>query len=169
MLSFSIYRYRQQTTIDERKTFCRSAAAVGSSWLSSQLNELPPGWDLAINSLVRDSSGAMWHLPMIDFAKPNLTQEDWSLMQSVLGKPASELAIFRSGRDLHGYGTTLIELERWPKYMGALLLLNLPEMPALVDARWVGHRLIAGYSALRWSSNSPHYLGIPTIGEKEIG
>jgi hypothetical protein len=36
--------------------------------------------------------------------------------------------------------------------MGRLLLLNLPEKPCLVDTRWVGHRLIGGYAALRWSA-----------------
>jgi hypothetical protein len=46
--------------------------------------------------------------------------------------------------------------------MGSLLLLNKPSGFKLIDERWVGHRIMAGYSALRWSCNTKQYKKMPT-------
>ncbi|MHB1292207.1 MAG: primase 1D-like protein [Sulfuricella sp.] len=38
-------------------------------------------------------------------------------------------------------------------------------MSPTVDPRWVGHRLISGYAALRWTKNTEQYLNTPTLIE----
>lgn len=45
--------------------------------------------------------------------------------------------------------------------MGKLFLATQVGVPPTVDPRWVGHRLIAGYAALRWTKNTPHYVDTP--------
>ncbi|MGC1520222.1 MAG: hypothetical protein WA803_01670, partial [Steroidobacteraceae bacterium] len=73
----------------------------------------------------------------------------------------SSFLYFDSGRSFHAYGLQLISPGEWREFMAKLLLLNLPEGEHLIDARWVGHRLVAGYGALRWSANSDFYLQVP--------
>jgi hypothetical protein len=161
-LSFSHYVYRPQSPFDERRVFDLAAAEVTPDWLHSQLRLLPEGWDLALNSRIKDARARIHHLPMIDFAKRNVTTDDLVLMRSVLGGALCRTLVFyESGRSLHAYGMHLLEPGAWREFMGRLLLLNLPQQEPLIDTRWVGHRLVSGYAALRWSSNSAQYLRVP--------
>lgn len=161
-LSFSRYLYRPQAPFDEREVFEVPLTEVNGSWLRSELSNLRPGWDLALNSSVVDVRRRRHHLPMIDFAKPSISAADFVLMRSLLGSGlVSGLSYFESGRSIHAYGSQLLGLGEWRVFMGKLLLLNLPAAEPLIDGRWVGHRLISGFAALRWSANSPHYLAVP--------
>lgn len=54
-----------------------------------------------------------------------------------------------------------VAISKWNRFLGRLLLMNEPGSPALVDARWIGHRLIGGYAALRWSANSAQHDSVP--------
>ena len=74
-----------------------------------------------------------------------------------------EFAIFDSGRSFHAYGNRLLSTEEWIQFMGSLLLLNEPGKNKLIDTRWIGHRLMAGYSSLRWSCNTRWYKRFPTF------
>jgi len=162
LLSFSQYLYRPRSLFDERLEFNCPIGDVTAEWIERSLLNLPPGWDLALNSLVRTRRGKLLHVPMIDFSC-----EDFALVQSIevrelVGRDLfEEMIFFDSGRSFHAYSAMLIGRKRWVQLMGRLLLLNLPGRPSIVDARWVGHRLIGGYSALRWSANSSHYLHEP--------
>jgi hypothetical protein len=72
-----------------------------------------------------------------------------------------QLAIYNSGRSYHIYAYALLSTRRWTQFMGRCLLLNRPDRSELVDARWVGHRLLAGYGALRWTHGNVWYLSEP--------
>lgn len=162
VLRFSQYLYRPRSLFDERREFSCRGNDVTAIWLEQKLSELPAGWDLALNSLVERRRGKLFHIPMVDFSC-----SDFSLIQStevkeLIGRDIfDEMIFFDSGRSFHGYSTELIGRKRWIEFMGRLLLLNAPNSKAIVDSRWVGHRLIGGYSALRWSANSPHYIHEP--------
>lgn len=161
-LSFSRYLYRPQSPFDERETFTVPLSEVDSEWLLSEISALKAGWELALNSIVESERSRRFHIPMIDFAKTYIDTDDLVLMRRILGASlANDLAFFDSGRSFHAYGTRLVEPAEWRRFMGSLLLLNLPQSEPLVDSRWVGHRLVSGYSALRWSSNTQTYLQIP--------
>lgn len=124
------------------------------------LMDLGEGEELAINSPLIDF-GREFHLPLIDFGgKEN------SLLEHSFKDFANywkmEFQIYSSGRSYHAYGNRLISGQEWIKFMASLLLLNLPGGAKIIDDRWVGHRILAGYSSLRWSKNSNHYKRFPT-------
>ena len=60
-----------------------------------------------------------------------------------------------------------VELGEWIKFMGSLLLLNIPGKIKIVDSRWVGHRLLGGYASLRWSNNTRQYKRFPVLIDVE--
>lgn len=116
--------------------------------------------DLTINSKVI-LNDKLFHIPLIDF-KGKLTLEKVSILKNVLDKKYSDnLYLFNSGNSLHGYIPILISEEEWIKFMGSLLLLNYKYKEPISDTRWIGHRLISGYSALRWTSNDKKYKHSP--------
>lgn len=164
VLSFSKYRYRPQSPIDERIVLQVPIHEVNESWLSRELHLLPEGWELALNSNISNSRGDIAHIPMIDFVgrlHPAVLRRD---IRDTLGPTVLEhCEFYDSGRSLHGYVSGLISAEEWIGFMGGLLLLNLPGRVPLVDARWVGHRLRAGYASLRWSANTSHYVRLPAL------
>jgi hypothetical protein len=161
-LTFSRYIYRPQSPFDERETFKVQMREIDVEWLEQEVANLSAGWELALNSTVETDRGRTLHIPMIDFSKSTIDSDDLLLMRRTLGASiAGGLVFFDSGRSFHAYGTKPLEPAEWRKFMGTLLLLNLPGADPLVDSRWVGHRLISGYSALRWSSNTSQYRQIP--------
>lgn len=172
-LSFSEYVYRPQSPFDERSVFDVPIDEITIDWLEARKAQLRPQWELALNSRVVDARKRVRHLPMIDFHKPEIVPADLLLMRSLLGAAiCGSLTFFDSGRSLHAYGVRLLDPGEWREFMGRLLLLNMPNTTALVDARWVGHRLIAGYCALRWTANSDQYLKVPAravLGLNESG
>lgn len=162
VLSFSQYHYRPRSLFDERAEFNCIAGEVTPEWLANRIADLPPGWDLALNSTVRTRHGKLLHVPMVDFSCEDFLSIASIEVKEVIGRDVfDEMIFFDSGRSFHAYSTELVNGKRWIELMGRLLLLNIPGRPPIVDARWVGHRLIGGYSALRWSANSAHYLHEP--------
>lgn len=163
-LTFSQYKYEPQSPFDERCVFSTPVRVVDHFWLERQLARLKPGWDLAWHSTIRSPKGRTLHVPMIDFTTTRMGRGELYLLRQMLGSQCTgNLQFFSSGRSYHGYSTKLIGPKAWREFMGRLLLLNLPNCPPLIDARWVGHRIIAGYGSLRWSANSPHYLQVPRL------
>src|SRR5690242_5954068 len=84
-VSFSRYFYRPNSTFDERETFFVSAMDVTPAWVEEQSRILRPGWELALNSLVRDARGRAHHLGMIDFVGLPNGQLVLERMRSFLG------------------------------------------------------------------------------------
>ena len=164
VLTFSQYKYEPQSPFDERYPFSISARSVNRCWLNKEIDRLKPGWDLAWHSVIRTSKGRTLHVPMIDFTTPRLKGDEMDLIRRMLNRRVtSHLILFSSGRSFHGYSTKLLRPKEWREFMGRLLLLNMPNRPPLIDARWVGHRIMAEYGSLRWSANSPHYIQVPRL------
>lgn len=161
-LNFSRYFYRPSSIFDERETFSVAADIVSSEWLERELRKLPTGWELALNSKVIDRRNRTHHLGMIDFAPGANINEIRTQVKRLLGDEMSaSMTCFDSGRSFHGYFNCMLRPGEWHEFLGRLLLMNEAGKPELVDSRWVGHRLIGGYCALRWSKNSDWYKSYP--------
>lgn len=147
------------------------ASEVTSDWIADRLAELSPNQEMAWHSLV-ESRGFGLHIPMIDFiGRPpdSVLCELGRILAGEMGL-RHRLVVFETGRSFHGYFPDLIPEHAWPKYLGQLLLLNEHDDPPIVDTRWVGHALVRGFTALRWSHNTnryramPHRLSVPDPG-----
>jgi len=165
-LQFGEYSYKPQEILDERRCFDVAANLLNEEWLVRQLQTLPENKEIAIHSLVKMGKKSM-HIPMIDFC---CQVDELESARNVLSRllPTylfSSLQFYSSGRSMHAYGSTLLRPVEWRELMGRLLLTNFPGQYPLVDARWIGHRIIGGYSALRFSCNSKQYLQYPRLIE----
>lgn len=160
--SFSQYFYRPNNVFDERETFSVDATALTVDWLRMRLDSLRDGWELALNSKVVDGRNRTYHLGMIDFAPAIGIEEIRLQTRRLLGDELSaSMSCFDTGRSFHGYFNCLLRPGEWHEFLGRLLLMNEIGKPAIVDARWIGHRLIGGYCALRWSRNTDWYKSYP--------
>ncbi len=161
-LEFSIYKYQPQSIIDERKSFPVRKSYLSEEWLLNQLQSLNQNEELALHSKIKIGT-RYYHIPMIDF---NCHIDEFEIAKNTIShllprEIFNSLSYYASGRSLHAYGSTPITHAKWIEFMGRLLLANMPNQASLVDTRWIGHRLIGGFSSLRWSANSNHYLKIP--------
>ena len=165
---FGIYRYKPQVVEDSRKTVCVDSSSLGA-FFPAVLKALAADEELAIHSRVyvrSEASVKVFHLPMIDFRWVNLERSGHTILDRVSDFLGERAEVFFSGRSYHLYGLRLLDYAQWVRFMGRLLLLNPPGGPEVVDSRWVGHRLLAGYGALRWSWNSAQYRGMPTFSQR---
>lgn len=162
-LSFSSYFYRPASVFDERYAFWVSASEVNDAWLLDQISSLPEGWEIAFNSLMKDGRGRTQHVGLVDFAEGASIDLIKSAVYKLLGENALRLLqVYESGRSYHGYIEEIMIPKEWRSFLGRLLLMNDVSSNPVVDSRWVGHRLVGGYCALRWSMNSTWYLSMPT-------
>lgn len=162
ILEFARYRYSPQTLRDERVVFSIPASGFGAEWLERTIASLGRDEELALHSRVLMPNGELRHIPMIDFAE-RASQEAISteLAKTLADYEVGDVLLYKSGRSYHGYGTKLIADSLWTAFMGSLLLSNHPTRAHLIDCRWIGHRLRAGYGSLRWSCNTSSYLQLP--------
>lgn len=159
-LSFSKYRYIQRSYHDLRTKYNVNQNNLDTEFLLSALMDLDDGEDLAFQSDIYDCGGR-YHIPLIDFSVKDIR---------FLENPLREFSaywnmgffLFNSGRSFHAYGNRIIDHQEWGRFMGSLLLINNPGGARIIDDRWIGHRIMAGYSALRWSKNSNQYKRYPT-------
>ena len=89
--------------------------------------------------------GAM-HIPMLDLeveAKPENMQ---FAIDSIKALGQKHGVILMSGASYHYWGFELLTTDEWRAFMHTSLLLD-----DVVDRRWVGHRLLDGFSNLRLS------------------
>ncbi len=138
------------------------ACDVTPNWLVNRLGELGPTEEMAWHSWV-ECKGVGLHIPMIDFISapdPSGLREIDRMLTGKVGLKG-HFVFFHTGRSFHGYLPDLIPEHAWPKYLGQLLLLNEDDRPPLIDTRWVGHGLVRGFTALRWSHNTSRYLAMP--------
>jgi hypothetical protein len=126
------------------------------------MRKTPPGQEMAVHSDIRLTSQERVHLVMVDMstsAKAHLEK-----LRVFLGDNFFQrISWYASGRSFHGYGESLLPEPEWFRFMGMLLLANQPKLESTVDPRWIGHRLLAGYAALRWTKNTDHYRSMPII------
>jgi hypothetical protein len=157
----SYYTYRPQTVADTRTTWTiPSAEFVNAGCVESAMDATPAGQEMAIHSNLRTASGERVHMVMVDMstaAKAHLAK-----LRAFLGDNFfQQISWYSSGRSFHGYGEALLSDAEWVQFMGSLLLANQPRLEPTVDPRWIGHRLLAGYAALRWTRNTSYYLSTP--------
>jgi hypothetical protein len=164
----SYYSYRAQTVEDKRITFDIPVDHfLDPDRAASYLSHTPANHEMAIHSDLRLANRRRVHLIMIDMATGSRAHVE--KVRSFLGEQSfSTIVWYRSGRSFHGYGETLLIQEEWIRFMGLLLLANQPRLDPTVDPRWIGHRLLAGYAALRWTKNTDQYLSLPTLVETRI-
>lgn len=161
---FSHYIYVPRTIDDQRSTFTISAKKLTLEILDELCNSTPEGMELALNSRVIQRDKTVVHIPMIDLAT-KATGIIGKVLDVLPSNLSGSMIWFESGRSYHGYGTTLISQDDWVKLMGRFLLVNQPQVPPVVDPRWIGHRLISGYASLRWTKNTGHYLQKPELAK----
>ena len=126
-------------------------------YISRLIGECPTEQDLAIHLIAQCSDGVYRHLPMVDMSTS--TRAHLEKLRSFLDTETYQGFVwFESERSFHGYGSRFITNVEWVTYMGQLLLSNQKDLKPTVDPRWIGHRLIEGYAALRWTRNTNHYL-----------
>lgn len=163
-LQFSIYEYSPQTLFDHRHIIDIPSSELNFEWVSKTISKLRPGEELAFHSRYKYGK-KFFHIPMIDFhCPPENFRAAYSALSKILPNVIlSGLVFYDSGRSFHAYGSKPLDNANWVKFMGRLLLANLPNQTPIVDTRWVGHRLLGSYASLRWSSNSSQYLKEPTL------
>jgi len=157
---FSKYQYRPRMIDDERRTY-RVHAEELRGWIETTDGLLREEEDLAFHSRVYVKNERLRHIPMVDF-KERPSSSDLGMICNVLRTfQIDKVVLYDSGRSAHLYGVALITHEEWLRFLGRILLFNLPNDREIIDTRWVGHRLMAGYGTLRWTKNNPHYLAMP--------
>lgn len=164
-VELSMYKYCPQTVEDERIIQKVTPSCLRSVFL--QLREkMSINEEIAFHSRLYIGSGwneQVMYLPFVDF-KSEL--DDYALRkiaQVTRELECEEAYLVNSGRSFHLYALKLLTPDAWIRFMGRILLLNLPHKPELVDCRWVGHRLVAGYGALRWTKNTRQYIAEPRV------
>lgn len=161
-LVFSYYYYVPQTIEDDRFIFyVKKEDFLSERYVINLLDGGREDCELAIHSTVILKDRNEMHIPMIDMSTSSKAHLEklrpfinWSLFDNFVW--------FYSGRSFHGYGNSLLSATEWIKLMGSFLLSNAKDMKPLVDPRWIGHRLLAGYSTLRWTNRTEHYMAEPT-------
>lgn len=163
LLEFSIYEYEPQSILDTRQTFQIEAASFTKDLIERKIEELEPNKELAFHSILRYNK-KKYHIPMIDFrVKESLVGQSIKSLEQVIPRSIfNELVFYNSGRSCHAYSLKLISNSEWINFMGRLLLVSYPNEEQIIDTRWIGHRLMSGFSSLRWSANTDNYLALPT-------
>ena len=160
-LYFSHYFYRPNSIIDERVVFSVSREDfLSDEYVYSLINNVPKNYELAIHSNIKIESGEIVHLPMIDLSSASKALIN-RLSDFLEPEILSGFGWYNSGRSFHVYGSKFLSFNEWTSFMGTLLLVNQKNMNPIVDPRWIGHRLIARYSALRWTKGTEQYLRVP--------
>lgn len=161
-LELSYYKYHPQSLLDERRKVKIKAKSLCTSKVKDLLDNLRHDEELAFHSHVFTGARSKFHLPLIDFSG-RLDLKSLEILQGAIGtRPFESLALYDSGRSFHGYIMRPMSEREWVRFMGTMLLANLPNQPPVVDSRWIGHRLRAGYASLRWSKNTGHYRSVPS-------
>ena len=160
-LTLSYYIYRPQSLVDERTLIPISRADfLNTRYVAHLVENCPPNQDMAIHSAAECNDGVLRHIPMVDMSTSSRAHLE-KLRAFLDLETFYGFVWFESGRSFHGYGSRFITHGQWISYMGQLLLSNQKDLKPTVDPRWIGHRLIAGYAALRWTRNTEHYLRLP--------
>ncbi|WP_256666165.1 hypothetical protein [Pseudomonas sp. B14-6] len=162
LFELSIYEYEPQSILDTREIFKIRAADFTQEAIENKIDNLAPNKELAFHSILRHNK-KKYHIPMIDFQAPeNKIRESISSLEKVIPKSIfNELVFYNSGRSCHAYSLKIISNSEWIDFMGRLLLVSHPHEDQIIDTRWIGHRLMSGFSSLRWSANTDQYLALP--------
>nr|WP_174507148.1 hypothetical protein [Acinetobacter sp. Marseille-Q1620] len=161
--SLSKYVYLPDSLADDRIIFNVLGHDFNFEYINQMIHSLDIDQELAFHSKIKTKYGKTFHIPMIDFSSANLDIEIYYRLKNFIDyKILSNMLFFKSGNSFHAYSTKLITHKEWLNFMGSLLLINPPNSSInIIDNRWIGHRIMSGYSSLRWSNNSGIYKTIP--------
>lgn len=165
-VELSVYTNFPESLRDVRVNHRTDAGAIKNEF--AHLNaSLRPGREIAFHSRVfvrsEHKKSVARHIPLVDFKTPDREVAERSANALVQEQQATDAALFASGRSFHLYIGVLLSRGEWVRFMGRLLLLNPREGPQVIDTRWIGHRLMSGFGALRWSANTPPYKRPPQL------
>jgi hypothetical protein len=154
-VQLSVYRYHPQSVTEERTPYEVRATQLRASY-ERFLERLKEGEDISFDSVVRmcGKTRSKKHFAFLDFQTAHIKriEEAAELLVAEYHEPRAVLV--HSGRSYHLYMGVLLPHPAWVRFMGRILLLNVRGEPPTVDPRWVGHRLVGGYGALRWSAKA---------------
>lgn len=156
---FSKYVYVPQSTRDDRE-YIRAQATEAAALYERVHASLGAAQEVALHSRIFKGSEEL-HIPMLDLAEEFSDNHLRAIRALMAEFGVKEFAVYHSGRSAHVYGLGLLSPPELMKFFGHALLLNLPGAAPLVDSRWIGHRVYAGYGSLRWSCNTKQYLSPP--------
>lgn len=163
-LQFARYIYQPQSTKDDREYFTLKSSDLPQNF-PRLFHELKPKQEIALQSKF-EVKGKHFHIPMLDLlSRFNETMiPGLKALMNEFG--VKEFWVYETGRSAHVYGLQPIDSDQLISFFGKALLLNLPGKEAVVDSRWVGHRIVARNGSLRWSCNSEQYHQLPKkLGE----
>lgn len=158
---FSKYVYIPQAISEKRDVFESPTGSVQEIF-EREKNRLGANEEIAFHSRIL-GTGSILHIPFFDMGCAKIEPHLDNLREAFGDFGVNHFSVFHSGRSFHIYGHSLLDDEKTLiRFIGRLLLLNLPNQERVIDERWVGHRLMAGYLTLRWTNNNPHYKSTPT-------
>jgi hypothetical protein len=157
---FSKYIYVPQAVAESREVFKLGAKNLSEAF-SARAQALRGVEEIAFHSRISFSDGSVFHIPMVDMGCEKIENHIDGLRSAFDDFGIPQFTLFSSGRSFHIYGHALLKPNDLIRFLGRILLLNLPGKEHVIDERWVGHRLMAGYSTLRWTNNNPHYKSTP--------
>ena len=136
------------SAVGEGEGFALPAAEVRTDRLQTMIQEVNTrGKVLAVCSRCLLTTGAVAHIPMMDFRCKILGENLARIklaVSSIAGEPG---VLLTSGRSYHWYGYGLMEQEEWVTFLSTCLL-----YAPLVDARYIAHRLKERNAVLRISN-----------------
>jgi hypothetical protein len=144
---------RLQHGTANRKFLNLSRHQVTQQYLSRLLDGLPHGEALAVTSRLRLHGSQIGHIPMVDFRCSHAASD--RLVDYLQQLHPEGGFLLKTTNSYHFYGNTLLTHSKWRRFAGRCLL-GEPD----VDVRWLGHRLIEGWSSLRISPDS-HLHPVP--------
>lgn len=157
---FSKYIYSPQKISEKRDVF-RAAPSKALPVFEKESRNLAVKEDIAFHSRVVGENRTL-HIPMVDMGCDHIESHLPEFQKALRDFQIRDFSIFHSGRSFHIYAHALLEDDaELVRFMGRILLLNLPKQERVIDERWVGHRLMALYLTLRWTNNNPHYKSLP--------
>ena len=114
------------------------------AWLNQTLASIPPTEGISIASKCVTANKEIRHIPLMDFACPPTPAYEQFIVDALQKIGYKKGVLVRSGKSFHFYGLELITAEQWQQFMSYGILLS-----PFTDVRYIGHRLISGYSLLR--------------------
>lgn len=139
------------------------AKEVTTSWVQRELGRLNGLEELVLHSDVRVGA-TVRHLAFLDLVgRPSVS--DVSAFCTRVTASSSEWALYDSKNSYHLYFLSLLSRDAWYKFLGESILGHTQESVDLpiVDHRWIGHSIVNGSAALRWSKSSYKQLGYPEL------
>jgi hypothetical protein len=158
-VQLSRYHYHPQSLVEESAPLAVPAARLRDVFEDLE-RKLEADEDIAFDSVVRvrDERIRKCHFALLDFQASDLLRIKHTSKLLVNEYHAKQAVLVNSGRSYHLYMSALLTHEAWVRFMGRALLLNSRDEAPTVDARWIGHRLIGGHAALRWSANAKPFV-----------